>query len=223
MNLPGASNEHDGTTGSVGHRAGADTCRTGGIGEDAPAGVQGAGREPGACRRDSSWRCWGRRCISRCWAWRRCTGWSPTFDVISFGDALEHECLALRNAEGQLLVVFGDPFDTRLQAWVEEHVQQHFEWYLAHSVRHRGLPDAARGKHARDGQRDRQQRQHRAQRPARRRSVAEEHRRRDQHRGQAGALDPVRRAEPGSQRHPPGDRAHRASSSNTASTACSTP
>ena len=57
----------------------------------------------------------------------------PAFDVITFGESVEHDCLALRNAEDQLLVVFGDPFETGLQAWVEEHVQQHFEWYLAHS------------------------------------------------------------------------------------------
>ena len=50
-------------------------------------------------------------------------------------------------------------------------------------VRYCGLHDAARRKHACNGQRDRQQRQHRAQRPARRRSFAQEHRRRDQHRG----------------------------------------
>jgi general secretion pathway protein E len=56
----------------------------------------------------------------------------PAFDVITFGEAAEHDCLALRNAEDQLLVVFGDPFETSLQAWVEEHVQLHFEWYLAH-------------------------------------------------------------------------------------------
>jgi general secretion pathway protein E len=57
----------------------------------------------------------------------------PAFDVISFAEAVEHGCLALRNIEDHLLVVFGDPFDTHLQAWVEEHVQQHIEWILAHS------------------------------------------------------------------------------------------
>jgi len=56
----------------------------------------------------------------------------PAFDAIAFAEAVEHGCLALRNIEDHLLAVFGDPFDTRLQAWVEEHVQQHVEWYLAH-------------------------------------------------------------------------------------------
>jgi general secretion pathway protein E len=57
----------------------------------------------------------------------------PAFDVIPFSAAAEHGCLALRDAEGRLLMAFGDPFDTRLQAWVEEHVPQRFEWYLAHA------------------------------------------------------------------------------------------
>ncbi len=60
-------------------------------------------------------------------------GMEPAFDVLSFPEAAQHACLALRDSGGRLLVVFGDPFDAHLQAWVEEHVQQHFEWYLAHA------------------------------------------------------------------------------------------
>ncbi len=56
----------------------------------------------------------------------------PAFDAIAFTEALEHECLAFRDADEQLLVVFGDPFDVLCQAWAEEHVRQRFEWILAH-------------------------------------------------------------------------------------------
>jgi general secretion pathway protein E len=56
----------------------------------------------------------------------------PAFEAISYADAVEHACLALRGEGDRLLAVFGDPFDTRLQAWVEEHVQQHVELNLAH-------------------------------------------------------------------------------------------
>ncbi len=56
----------------------------------------------------------------------------PAFDVIEFTQALEHECLALRDENGKLLVVFGDPFDVGTQAWTEDRITQHFEWYLAH-------------------------------------------------------------------------------------------
>lgn len=55
----------------------------------------------------------------------------PAFDKISFTEAMEHNCVALHGLDGELLVVFGDPFDTRLHAWAEEHVRVHFEWYLA--------------------------------------------------------------------------------------------
>nr|WP_041421191.1 GspE/PulE family protein [Sideroxydans lithotrophicus] len=61
-------------------------------------------------------------------------GLEPAFDVVAFAEAAAHGCLALRNVEDRLLVVLGDPFDTDLQAWVEEHVQVNFEWYLAHSA-----------------------------------------------------------------------------------------
>ncbi len=56
----------------------------------------------------------------------------PAFDVIEFPQALEHECLALRDEDDKLLVVFGDPFNADIQAWAEDRITQHFEWYLAH-------------------------------------------------------------------------------------------
>jgi general secretion pathway protein E len=57
---------------------------------------------------------------------------APAFDVIEFTQALEHECLALWSENGKLIIVFGDPFDADLQAWTEDKVTQHFEWYLSH-------------------------------------------------------------------------------------------
>ncbi|MGZ8983676.1 MAG: GspE/PulE family protein [Methylotenera sp.] len=57
---------------------------------------------------------------------------APAFDVIEFTQALEHECLALWDEDGKLLIVFGDPFDAGIQAWAEDRTTQHFEWYLAH-------------------------------------------------------------------------------------------
>ena len=57
---------------------------------------------------------------------------TPAFDLIEFPYALEHECLALRDESGKLLVAFSDPFDASLQAWAEDRIAPHFEWYLAH-------------------------------------------------------------------------------------------
>jgi len=54
------------------------------------------------------------------------------FDVLDFPSALEHECIAFRDDKGKLQLVFGDPFNTKLQAWAEERVREPFVWQLAH-------------------------------------------------------------------------------------------
>ena len=56
----------------------------------------------------------------------------PAFDVLPFAQAAHHECVALRESTGQLLVVIGDPFDAALRAWVEEEMAREFDWRLAH-------------------------------------------------------------------------------------------
>jgi general secretion pathway protein E len=56
----------------------------------------------------------------------------PAFEVLSFAEALQHECLPLRDAEGALLLVFADPFSPTLTPWAEERVRQPFRWALAH-------------------------------------------------------------------------------------------
>jgi general secretion pathway protein E len=57
---------------------------------------------------------------------------SPDFETIAFTEALEHECIAFRDEGGQSLIVFGDPFDNRLQAWLEEKVRGPVRRALAH-------------------------------------------------------------------------------------------
>ncbi|WP_088279573.1 GspE/PulE family protein [Ideonella sp. A 288] len=58
----------------------------------------------------------------------------PAFDVLPFADAAQHECVALRDPDGRLVVVFGDPFDARLRAWAEERVSGAFAFRLALSA-----------------------------------------------------------------------------------------
>ena len=53
------------------------------------------------------------------------------FDVLPFADAMQHECLALREPSGALLVVFGDPFDAGVRAWAEERIAAQFSFRLA--------------------------------------------------------------------------------------------
>ena len=59
-------------------------------------------------------------------------GWTPAFDVVSFSEAGERECLALRDMHGALLVAVCDPWSSRLRAWAEEHVELSFAWGLIH-------------------------------------------------------------------------------------------
>ncbi|MGE5320039.1 MAG: hypothetical protein ACM3KD_07660, partial [Hyphomicrobiaceae bacterium] len=57
---------------------------------------------------------------------------APAFDVLPFAEALERECLALRDEHDALLLVTGNPFDTDLQDWAEQRVTASFRWCLAH-------------------------------------------------------------------------------------------
>jgi general secretion pathway protein E len=59
-------------------------------------------------------------------------GAEPDFSVLSFTEALERRCIPVRDAQGRLLMVFGDPFDSALQAWADATMPESFEWRLAH-------------------------------------------------------------------------------------------
>ena len=56
----------------------------------------------------------------------------PAFDVLPFAEAMAHECLVMRDADGALVAVCGDPFDVALQTWLEARVAERFTWQLAH-------------------------------------------------------------------------------------------
>jgi general secretion pathway protein E len=57
---------------------------------------------------------------------------APAFDVLSYQDAVNHRCLPFRDHAGGLLLVFGDPFDDTLQAWVDETLTLPYTWHLLH-------------------------------------------------------------------------------------------
>ena len=57
---------------------------------------------------------------------------TPAFDVLPFPEAVERQCLALRDQHEALVLVMGDPFDSDLQAWAEQRVAARFSWCLAH-------------------------------------------------------------------------------------------
>jgi general secretion pathway protein E len=72
----------------------------------------------------------------------------PAFDVLSLVEGIKHECLAARGPEDELIVVFGDPFNPSLKAWIDERIVERFLLRLAHprdlAARLKQLESAAR-------------------------------------------------------------------------------
>jgi general secretion pathway protein E len=56
---------------------------------------------------------------------------SPDFDAIAFAEAKRRNCVALRAADGMLLVVLGNPFDLDAQDWIEERLREPFGYRVA--------------------------------------------------------------------------------------------
>ncbi len=57
---------------------------------------------------------------------------TPVFELLPYTEAQRRQCLAFRNDDGRLLLVFSDPFNVGLQAWAEECIREPFRWTLAH-------------------------------------------------------------------------------------------
>jgi len=53
------------------------------------------------------------------------------FDLIPYSEAARRSCIALRDAEGAVSVVLGDPFDLDAQDWIEERLAAPFRYRLA--------------------------------------------------------------------------------------------
>ncbi len=59
---------------------------------------------------------------------------APAFDVVPYGDAARRGCIALRDAEGALSVVLGDPYDMDSQEWLEARLAEPFGYRVAHRL-----------------------------------------------------------------------------------------
>ncbi|MGQ0651775.1 MAG: GspE/PulE family protein [Betaproteobacteria bacterium] len=59
---------------------------------------------------------------------------TPAFDVVAFADASRRACVALRDREGALSVVLGDPYDLDTQEWLEERLGEAFHYRVAHKL-----------------------------------------------------------------------------------------
>ena len=53
------------------------------------------------------------------------------FDLVPYGEAARRGCVALRNSEGAVAIVLGNPFDLDTQDWLEERVAVPFRYRLA--------------------------------------------------------------------------------------------
>jgi general secretion pathway protein E len=58
--------------------------------------------------------------------------WQPAFELLPFAEALRAQMVLLRDDEGALRLVLGDPFATDKLAWAENRVEAPFDWTLAH-------------------------------------------------------------------------------------------
>jgi general secretion pathway protein E len=58
--------------------------------------------------------------------------WQPAFDVLAFAQAMASQVVPLRDDDGVLRLVFGDPFRADRQARVDELIPGRFVWTLAH-------------------------------------------------------------------------------------------
>jgi len=56
---------------------------------------------------------------------------AAAFDLIPYSEAARRSCIALRDAEGAVSVVLGDPFDLDAQDWIEERLAAPFRYRLA--------------------------------------------------------------------------------------------
>jgi general secretion pathway protein E len=56
----------------------------------------------------------------------------PAFDVLSFPESIERNCIALRTLDNELIIVMSDPFNINLQTWLEQKIPSNFKWGISH-------------------------------------------------------------------------------------------
>jgi general secretion pathway protein E len=56
----------------------------------------------------------------------------PAFDLLPFAEASARHCVALRDADGRVIVAMADPLDPSLPGWAGERIACAFSWALAH-------------------------------------------------------------------------------------------
>jgi general secretion pathway protein E len=57
---------------------------------------------------------------------------AAAFDILPYSEAVERECIALREDDGRLILVMSDPFDITMQGWAEQRISSTFDWGITH-------------------------------------------------------------------------------------------
>jgi general secretion pathway protein E len=56
----------------------------------------------------------------------------PAFDVLPYGDAMQHECLLFREGAANFIMVLADPFNMSLRDWADENIRVRLGIRIAH-------------------------------------------------------------------------------------------
>jgi general secretion pathway protein E len=59
---------------------------------------------------------------------------SPAFDIIPYAESSRRLCIALRDTDGTVVVVLGDPYDADVHEWLEQRIAVSFSYRLAHRL-----------------------------------------------------------------------------------------
>ncbi len=59
---------------------------------------------------------------------------TPSFDLLPYAEAFRRCCVAVRDADGDLWLVLGDPYDLDTQEWLEARIREPFRYRVAHRL-----------------------------------------------------------------------------------------
>ncbi len=57
---------------------------------------------------------------------------APLFDTVPFNECSQRNCVLIRSAEGNIILVTDDPFNAEQQSWADERIAAQFTWALVH-------------------------------------------------------------------------------------------
>ncbi|MEN9868921.1 MAG: hypothetical protein RL748_4511, partial [Pseudomonadota bacterium] len=68
-----------------------------------------------------------------CWSMAQLQAGTPAFDLLPFTDCAQHDCVLMKQDDGALVLVIGDPFQDALLQWADYQIKQAFVVALTHA------------------------------------------------------------------------------------------